>query len=264
MVRFGTPKGVFDSYPGEIAELPRMSERKEELIRSSIENADLIRKRIVGYQNRGVGVVAVYEELYPGSLFEIADPPPVLYWKGQLAAVQTNCVAIVGTHTASLEGIAEGVRLGKAIALEGATVVSGLARGIDSAAHLGALQADGTSIAALGCGFDNIYPSENQSLAENLCVKGLLISEYPPETTVTPGRLIARNRLIVGLAKSIIVVEVTQGSGGTTGAIAETLRQGKALYTCFNANRAGTSTNSMGAVHLKNKDDWQMVLKYLV
>ena len=264
MSTFGTIEKIFESLPGEIAELPRLSVEREKQIRSAMENAPFIRKRLDSLQDRGIELKTVFHMDYPDLLLEISDPPPLFYWRGDFSSLHYNCVAIVGSHEASNEGIAEAVRLGRLISATGAVVVSGLARGIDSGAHIGSLQGEGRTIAVLGCGFDDIYPPENAVLADNIARQGLLLSEYPPDTEVSVGRLMARNRLIVGLAKSVIVVEVSADSGGTTGAITETLRQGKALFTCFNPNQKGAATNTMGAVQLAKEDDWKMVLQYMV
>jgi len=229
-----------------------------------MENAPFIRKRLANLHKNGIELTTIFHLDYPQALLEISSPPPLFYWKGEFDTLRGNCVAIVGSHAASSAGIAEAVRLGKMISSTGAIVVSGLARGIDSGAHIGALKGDGKTIAVLGCGFDDIYPPENMALADNIAKQGLLLSEYPPDTEVSVGRLMARNRLIVGLARSVIVVETTADSGGTAGAITETLRQGKSLFTCFNPNRNGATTNNMGAVELAKEDDWKMVLQYMV
>ncbi len=264
IAHFGKLQAIFDSPRGEIASLPRMSVEREEQIRTAVDNLDTIRLRLDEYAEREVYLTTVHADDYPEHLLEIGDSPPAMYYRGNLEVCRENTIAIVGSHEGSDAGIAEGVRLGTLIGATGTVVVSGLARGIDSAAHVGTLKSDGKTIAVLGCGFDNIYPPENQGLAEAIARSGLLLSEYPPETTVDPGRLLARNRIIVGLAKSIIVVEITSGTGGTASAIKETIRQGKALFTCFNPNLEGSSTNSLGAVQLKAEDDWKMVLRYMV
>lgn len=264
VTHFGTIEKIFEALPGEIAELPRMTEEREEQIRSCMENGPFIRKRLTNFHERGIEFSTILHDDYPALLLEIAEPPPLLYWQGDAAALRANCVAIVGTHNATVEGIAESVRLGKLISVTGSTVVSGLARGIDGGAHVGALQSDGKTIAVLGCGFDHIYPPEHGALAQSIRGQGMLISEYPPDTEVSAGRLVSRNRIIVGLARSVIVVEVSDDTGGTASAINETMRQGKTLFTCFNPNQKGAATNSIGAVQLAKEDDWKMVLQYMV
>lgn len=261
---FGSPKAVFKAQPGEIAALPRITEKQEEKIRSAADKLAGIPARIAGYQERGIGLMTVLDDEYPESLLQIDDPPPLFYHRGDLSLLKGNCVAIVGSHEASTDGVTEAVRLGQEISATGTVVVSGLARGIDSGAHIGAVQSEGSTVAVLGCGFDDIYPSENNVLADTIAENGLLISEYPPETKVSVGRLHARNRLIVGLARSVIVVEATSDSGGTADAINEAIKQGKSLFTCFDPNQNGARTNKLGAVHLIAPDDWKMVLRFMV
>ncbi len=264
ITHFETIDGIFASAPGEIAELPRMSAEKEEQIRLAIDNTELIRRRLEEYADNGIFLTTIIRRDYPESLLEISEPPPLLYYRGNLGLTRENAVAIVGSHEASAEAIGEAVRLGSLIAGTGTVVVSGLARGIDAGAHIGALKSGGKTIAVLGSGLENIYPAEHLALADSILEQGLICSEYPPETEVDPGRLIARNRITVGLARSIIVVEITSGTGGTASAIKETLRQGKALFTCFNPNAEGASTNNLGAVYLKEAEDWKMVVRYMV
>jgi DNA processing protein len=264
VVSFGSPVAVLKSKAGEISSLPRMSSVKEEKIRAAGDQLHTISRRLSDYFDRGIRLVTVLDDDYPPSLHELDDPPPLFYSRGDLDALRRNCVAIVGSHEASSEGVAEAVRLGQEIASTGTVVVSGMARGIDSAAHVGAIQTDGGTAAVLGCGFDDIYPSENAMLAESICEHGVLVSEYRPETGVSTGRLLARNRIIVGLARSVIVVEVTSDSGGTAGAIREAHKQGKSLFTCFDPNQEGIRTNKLGAIHLAAVDDWKMVLRYMV
>lgn len=264
VVSFGSPLAVLESKAGEISSLPRMSSDKEEKIRAAGDEIPSISKRLDDYHNRGIRLVTVLDDDYPTSLHELDDPPPLFYSRGDLDVLTRNCVAIVGTHEATAEGVTEAVRLGQEISSTGAVVVSGLARGIDSAAHVGAIQSDHGTAAVLGCGFDDIYPSENAMLAETISENGVLISEYRPETSVSTGRLLARNRIIVGLARAVIVVEVTSDSGGTAAAIREAHKQGKTLYTCFDPNQEGIRTNKLGAIHLAAADDWKMVLRYMV
>lgn len=260
---FGSPEAVLASSRGQISSLPRLGVDKEEKIRAAADKLPSVSRRLNEYFERGIHLVTVLDEDYPDSLHQLDDPPPMFYFRGDISALSRNSIAIVGTHKATAEGVAESVRLGQEIASTGTTVVSGLARGIDSGAHIGAVKT-GSTVAVLGCGFDDIYPAENRELAEVVAEHGALLSEYRPETGVTTGRLMARNRLIVGLARSVIVVEVSSDSGGTAGAIREAHKQAKSLFTCFDPNREGVRTNTLGAVVLSGPDDWKMVLKYMV
>lgn len=264
VISFGKPQACWKADEGEIAELPRFGAKKEEQILEAQALLPLVGERLGEYEARGIDLVTMFDPEYPDLLRELDSPPPYLYYSGNLDVLRGNTVAIVGSHEASATGIAEAVRLGQEITSTGAIVVSGLARGIDGGAHVGAIKNEGKTVAVLGCGLDEIYPPEHVELAEQIKERGLLVSEYRPETKVASSRLIARNRIIVGLARSIIVVEVTEGSGGTVSAISESQKQGKSLFTCFDINDQGAATNQLGAVRLQAEDDWKMVLKYMV
>lgn len=151
---------------------------------------------------------------YPRSLREIPDPPPFLYQRGTMPAGERNCVAIVGARAASDAGRHMARRLALELAAKGITVVSGLARGIDGEAHQGALDADGRTIAVLGCGIDIIYPPEHRQLVESLVARnGALLSELPLGSAPVPENFPVRNRLIAGLSLGVVVVEAAEKSG---------------------------------------------------
>jgi DNA processing protein len=241
-----------------------MTEKQSEEILNVRDKVEIVAERLALYEKRDIGLLTVLDQEYPKLLLKTDYPPPMLYYQGDLGILKRDSVAVVGSHEASTDAVNEAVRLGQEISAAGTAVVSGLARGVDSGAHVGAIQGEGSTIAVLGCGFDEVYPAENQTLAETIRASGLLLSEYRPETAVSVGRLHARNRIIVGLARSIIVVEITSDVGGTSDAIREAGKQGKSLFTCFDPNSEGASTNKLGAIHLKAEDDWKMVLEYMV
>lgn len=161
----------------------------------------------------GVQVLTLGDESYPARLKEIYDAPPVLYVRGQLKAEDEWCVSIVGTRRATPYGREVAERLAADLARQKVTVVSGLARGIDSAAHRSAVQAGGRTIAVLGSGVDVIYPAENGKLAETLMRQGALVSEYPLGTKPDAGNFPPRNRIISGLSLGVVVVEAGEASG---------------------------------------------------
>ncbi|MDD2897220.1 MAG: DNA-processing protein DprA [Desulfuromonadaceae bacterium] len=149
---------------------------------------------------------------YPKSLFEIPDPPPFLYVKGELRSRELS-IAIVGSRRATSYGLMTTGRLAGALASSGVCVVSGMARGVDTAAHRGALQAGGRSIGVLGCGVDNVYPPENRPLFEEMTQKGCLVSEFPLGTLPLAENFPRRNRIISGLSSGVLVVEAAEKSG---------------------------------------------------
>lgn len=149
---------------------------------------------------------------YPRRLFEIGDPPPLLYLRGIIPAWDPS-VAVVGARRATREGIKNAQRLSSELSAAGVTVVSGLARGIDTAAHRGALVDGGKTVAVLGCGLDVDYPPENRQLAEQISRSGCIISEFPLGTQPLAEHFPRRNRIISGLSRGVLVVEAVEKSG---------------------------------------------------
>jgi DNA processing protein len=150
---------------------------------------------------------------YPTLLAAIHDPPTSLWLKGCVGALASPSVAIVGSRKASSYALEVARRLGADLARRGVTVVSGMARGVDSAAHRGALEGGGVTIAVFGCGVDVIYPPEHRELAQRICERGALVSEFPPGTPPLKGHFPQRNRIISGLSLAVVVVEAAEGSG---------------------------------------------------
>jgi len=149
---------------------------------------------------------------YPKSLFEIPDPPPFLYVRGEIRSSEP-AIAIVGSRRGTPYGLLSTGRLAEGLARHGVTVVSGMARGVDTAAHKGALQAGGRSVGVLGCGIDKVYPPENRKLFEEMAEKGGLVSEFPLGTLPLAENFPRRNRIISGLSMGVLVVEAAENSG---------------------------------------------------
>lgn len=164
-----------------------------------------------GARSLGLAVLAACDPGFPTLLRAIADPPPVLYVRGTLD--EAASVAVVGSRRATPYGLAAAERLAFDLARGGVTIVSGLARGIDGAAHKAALDAGGRTVAVLGCGVDMTYPPEHRRLADAVARQGALVSEFPPGTPPLPGHFPRRNRLISGLALGVVVVEGVADSG---------------------------------------------------
>jgi DNA processing protein len=158
-------------------------------------------------------VVAWGEAEYPPSLLDLADPPAVLYVRGRDLRSLRSPVAVVGSRRCSALGREVAVDIGRGLAAVGACVVSGAARGIDTGAHRGALDAAGTTAAVLGSGIDVLYPPGSRRLLEEIELAGAIVSEYPPGVRAEPFRFPARNRIVAGLARALVVVEGAGRSG---------------------------------------------------
>lgn len=150
---------------------------------------------------------------YPDQLREMADPPALLYGKGRREMLDQNCLAIVGSRNATAQGEANAEAFAQVLSEAGITIVSGLALGIDAAAHRGGLKGAGSTIAVVGTGLDRVYPARNKALAHEIAEKGLLLSEFPLGTISAPGHFPKRNRIISGLSHAVLVVEAALNSG---------------------------------------------------
>jgi DNA processing protein len=158
-------------------------------------------------------LVTIGDPRYPPLLREIYDPPILLFARGRLELLQSIMLGVVGTRRPTPYGLAVAERLSGDLARAGLTIASGMARGIDTAAHKGTLAAGGDTVAVLGCGVDIIYPSENRKLAGELAAKGLILSEFPMGSVAFPQNFPIRNRIISGMSVGVLVVEGAQYSG---------------------------------------------------
>jgi DNA processing protein len=161
----------------------------------------------------GGEVVPLTDPRYPAKLKEIFDPPPLLFARGRIELLQELALGVVGTRRPTAYGIAAAARLAKDLSGAGLAIVSGMARGIDTAAHKAALEAGGATIAVFGCGIDEIYPSENRKLSERIAKEGLILSEFPMATPAYPQNFPIRNRIIAGVSVGVLVVEGGEYSG---------------------------------------------------
>ncbi|MFH0739014.1 MAG: DNA-processing protein DprA [Candidatus Omnitrophota bacterium] len=161
----------------------------------------------------GLCIISSEDTDYPANLKNIPDPPIVLYVKGELKKEDNLGVAIVGSRRASFYGLASAQRFGSELSERGFTVISGMARGIDTCAHRAAMKAHGRTIAVMGSGFNNIYPPENKRLAQEISENGAVISEFPVDAPPLKEHFPQRNRTISGLALGVLVVEAAKNSG---------------------------------------------------
>ncbi|WP_281887658.1 DNA-processing protein DprA [Paenibacillus sp. YYML68] len=172
-----------------------------------------LEQQLARYEQHGIQWVTVWDDDYPSMLKETADPPWLLYMKGDKSRLHTLSVGVVGTRTPTVYGKTTAERLSEELAASGICVVSGLARGIDSQAHIGALRGRGSTIAVLGHGLDHVYPAENKQLFLRIASSGLLLTEYPLGTKPVAGLFPQRNRIIAGLSEGVMVVEAAVRSG---------------------------------------------------
>jgi DNA processing protein len=210
--RFGTPDGVFAASPAEIASVGRIS-RKLAAALPTLADDPTADDVIALCRKRSVDILLEGRDAYPSLLSRIDDPPGLLFVRGTLLPQDSLSVAIVGARHATAYGLKVAEQFGAGLARAGYTVVSGLARGIDAAAHRGAIKAGGRTIAVLGSGVLNVYPPEHADLAREVIDSGALISELPPLTDPNEGTFPQRNRIVSGLSLGVVVVQAADRSG---------------------------------------------------
>ncbi len=218
---------VFDSFGDFLASLKDVSMQEYVDIKSNLENIDFERVE-KEFSEKDIKVVTVLDEEYPKSLLPYADMPVILYCKGDVSLLNGDCFAVIGTRFPTRYGIRATEDFVSSLA-DRFVIVSGMARGIDSCAHRTALKAGGKTIAVFGCGVDMIYPPENHALYRDIITYGLAISEYEPGTAANSFLFPARNRIISGLSRSVLVTEAGLKSG-TMLTINSAIEQGKDVF----------------------------------
>lgn len=257
LTAFGSPEAIFRASASTLQVLPGIGPKTTDEIRSFTDWGKA-EQEVAQAETLGVSIVTCQDPLYPANLLNIYDYPPYLYMKGSLCPEEIG-VAIVGSRLASTYGKYVTEKLSRELALKGITVVSGLARGIDSAAHRGALAGKGRTIAVLGSGLDIVYPPENEALAADITAQGALVTEYPFGTPPNAPNFPARNRLISGISLGVVVVEAGEKSGSLiTARIAA--EQGRSVFAVPGAIESAGSrgTNRLikqGAKLIENVED---------
>ncbi|HEX4084379.1 MAG TPA: DNA-processing protein DprA [Chthoniobacteraceae bacterium] len=225
---FETPERILTAKGADLRTVQGIGREVSDAITSWESHVDLEAelRRIADF---GAKVIAQDSPLYSPLLREITSPPIVLYVWGDLQPRDLHAIGVVGSRSASHYGIECAKKLSYQLAYAGLTVVSGLARGIDTAAHQGALAAQGRTIAVLGSGFHTIYPAENKGLAEKIAASGAVLSEFSMEVTADTQTFPMRNRIVAGWGTGVLVVEAGNGSGALITA-GQAVDQGRNVY----------------------------------
>ncbi|MBT0666258.1 DNA-processing protein DprA [Geobacter pelophilus] len=244
VAHFGSPKMVLESSAATLTASKTVSRAVAQAI-TSHNYRSFAEKEAAAVEKLGIKLITFQSELYPPLLLEIPDPPPYLYLKGSLEQCEP-AIAIVGSRSATSYGLQAANRLATELAEQGVTVVSGMARGIDTAAHKGALAGGGKSIGVLGCGIDVVYPAENRRLFDEMAESGALVSEFPLGTGPLANNFPRRNRIISGLSVGVLVVEAAARSGSLITA-QFALEQGRDVFAIPGSITSGASrgTNSL-------------------
>ena len=213
LAAFGLPDNIFAASFAALRQI--VSERVAQALLSdpSDDTRALIDKTMSWLQQPANHVLTLADAAYPQALLDIGDPPMMLYAKGRLELLSAPSLAVVGSRNATAQGIANAERFSEVLSQAGLTIVSGMALGIDTAAHQGSLRGPGSTIAVIGTGIDIVYPARNRGLAHRIADSGCIVSEYPLGMPAIASNFPRRNRIISGLARGVLVIEAAAQSG---------------------------------------------------
>jgi DNA processing protein len=256
--QFGTPEAIFRAPMKKLLKIEGLGEKvASQIQKGPIEK--LVVRELSLLKEVGGRIITLKDEDYPKRLKDIYDPPALLYIRGELKGEDELAIAIVGSRKTSPYGRWITEKIGQDLALHGVTVVSGMARGIDSVAHQGALQGGGRTITVLGCGVDVIYPSENRNLFYQIIEHGAVLSEFPMGSPPEGGHFPRRNRIISGLSIGVVIVQASSESGSLITA-GYALEQGREVFAVpgnvgANGSRGTNQLIKEGAKLVESSED---------
>ena len=210
---FNEPKDVFELFEKSYSVLEKYITKEQFDKMCYALNSQFLDAHILELESQNVKVLTYVSDGYPEFFFNVDDKPLIFYYRGDITLLNSVCVGIVGTRKPTIYGKQVTEKFSKALASNGITIVSGLADGVDSVAHLGALDVDGKTIAVMGSGFNCIYPKRNYELEKQIEQTGLVITEYKPNIEPAQWHYPVRNRIIAGLSKAVIITEASLKSG---------------------------------------------------
>ncbi len=262
--RFGSPDAVFHARRSELEQLRIGPETIESILKREFESkAD---EELANVKEIGGDILVLDDGSYPNLLREIADPPITLYVRGHWQeSLDQPCVALIGSRKCSTYGLNAAEMLSRDLASRGITVVSGLARGIDTAAHRGAISGGGRTIAVLGTGIDGVYPKENARLVDEIIESGgAVVSQFPLQTPPLSANFPFRNRIISGLSYGVVLVEATERSGSLITARLATEQDREVMAVPGNiTSRTSIGTNFLIKSGAKLVQQWQDIVAEL-
>jgi DNA processing protein len=251
--RFNTPEAVFHAPMKELSKIEGLGEKVvQEIRKGPLEK--VVERELSLLREVGGRVITLKDEEYPKRLKDIYDPPALLYVRGELKKEDEFAISIVGSRKTTPYGRWFTEKVSQELARHGVTIVSGMARGIDSLAHWGAISGGGRTIAVLGCGVDVIYPSENRNLFAKMIDHGAILSEFPMGSPPEGGHFPRRNRIISGLSLGVVVVQASEKSGSLITA-GYALEQGREVF----AVPGNVGTESSRGTHRLIKEGAKLV-----
>ena len=273
--RYQTLDEIFTTDVESLRESFDVSEELAESISAADQKLAEAEDFIDSLPDRNINVITLFDAEYPAGFRELHTPPPLLFYRGSLPAAEEKTVALVGSGEPSAEGIEVAVDFAQRMSERGVSLVSGLARGIDTAALVGATganRANGSSrsYAIAVCGLDDIHPEENRTLAEQVAARGAVISEAPPDAPPTAERAMEANRLIVGLSSAVVVGEILLENMGTLDVVHSCVESGKIVFALVPSQKQPLDKEALerivalGAIPLRYPEDLETIVTCLV
>ncbi|MCP4632383.1 MAG: hypothetical protein GY855_05615 [candidate division Zixibacteria bacterium] len=265
LFRYGNVGEVLKASSEDLIEIRGISDKKARKIVEAQHNLESAETDLKLIKDAGIKYVSILDKNYPERLKRISDPALILFYRGKFPPAEMQAIAVVGTTKATEPGIAAAVQISKMLSKNKISVISGMAAGIDASAHLGTLKENGYTVGVLGSGLLHIYPEENKALSKMVEKSGCLMSEYHPDNRVSKGRLISRNRIVVGLSSAVIVVEMSEDSTGTLDAINRAGQQGKSCYLFDPLKKIPLEKQSeFGLVCFESVDQLESMLEFIL
>ena len=213
LLAFGLPENIFSAGYADLSAIVSKRQAQALCTPPSATLSALIERTLLWCSEKNNHVITLADTRYPPNLLEIPDPPTLFYAKGRLELLTATSIAVVGSRNATTQGIINAKQFSSSLSQSGLTISSGMALGIDTAAHEGGLEGPGSTIAVIGTGADTVYPARNYNLAHTIAEQGCIVSEYPLGTPAIASNFPRRNRLISGLAQGVLVIEAAAQSG---------------------------------------------------
>lgn len=270
LTQIGEIKTIFETDVDRLKSIEDLEDIRAEKIFEASEYLEQSEQFLNSLGEKNINYVTFLDDDYPRLLDELNDPPPLLFYRGRLPAEDEKTVAVVGSQEVGAEGINLTVELARRLAEKSVAVVSGLTRGIDTAAHIGALKGKGHAYAVVGSGLDNIHIEAVHSLIGEIMPGGGIISEYEPETANTPEKMTAASRLVVGLSRAVIIHEIHPESSGALDTAKFCHEIGKLMFLLLDPYEAGQSNAAaeavlkLGAIPVWMEKDLDTIVKSLV
>lgn len=256
LAHFGSLEASFDAGRDALMQVPGIGPRLADTLLAI--DLPAVAARLSAWQQAGISILTWEDAAYPANLLTLPDAPPVLFVRGAFCEGDARAVAIVGTRQPTAESARLAERLGSELAERSWVIVSGLALGIDAAAHRGALAAGGRTLAVLGSGVDAIYPRSHRRLAEEVAARGALCAEVPPGSTVSRPALIARNRITSGLSRAVIVVQ-SHADSGSANTARRAIEQGRTVFAVTGGQAGKSVLVTQGTIPLSPDVDFDVL-----